>query len=137
MVMHSCEATVMVGCDSCGGTDPGRVYETAVNGRLQWVLTQDCPNGLTEAMGWDVTPDDLRRAIIEQCGTYWLRLSGGSAGSRVALMKVFRERGAAINEVPRILEALNGRGMPGTEVELGLLADALKRAGISVSVERD
>ncbi|MGW4942938.1 hypothetical protein ACWEOZ_15290 [Actinoplanes sp. NPDC004185] len=133
--MNDCEAVVPVACESCDGPAAGQVYETIIDGRLHWVLTHDCGDGFVEAMGWDETPGDLRQALLDQCGTYRLRLVREST-AKVAVMKVLRARGTSLAAVPESLAALTGDGMPGTETELQLLAGRLRAAGASATVER-
>lgn len=135
--MHGCAATVSMPCSSCAGQGIGRVYETIVNGRLHWVLTHDCPDGLTESMGWDETPEELRQAIITQCGTYRLRFARDVGDARVAVMKVLHGTGVAMSDLPATLAALAGAGMPGTEAESELLAGRLRDAGADVVVVSD
>ena len=137
MVMNDCQATVAVSCDACGGPDVATVSESVVSGRLQWVIMQDCPQGLTEAMGWDRTPEDLRQEIIDQSGMWFLRSVEDGAGKKVAVMRVLRDRGDSLTEVQKSLDALGGEGIPGTEVELIILADRLKSVGVAASVSRD
>jgi hypothetical protein len=133
--MNDCEAVVPVECASCDGPAAARVYETIIDGRLHWVLTHDCGDTFVEAMGWHETPDDLRQALLDQCGTYRLRLSGEITG-RVAVMRVLRRSGTSLAAVPEALAALTGPGRPGTEMELQLLAGRLRAAGASATVER-
>ncbi|MEU8607348.1 hypothetical protein AB0C29_05040 [Actinoplanes sp. NPDC048791] len=133
--MNDCQAAVPVECDSCDGPAAGQVYETIIDGRLHWVLTHECGDSFVEAMGWDETPDDLRQALLDQCGTYRLRLSREITG--VAVMRVLRASGMSLAAVPEALAALTGPGRPGTEMELQLLAGRLRAAGASATVERD
>jgi hypothetical protein len=135
--MGNCEATVPIACDSCEWQASGRVYETIVDGRLHWVLSHDCADGFTESMGWDETPEELRRAILAHCGTYRLRLAGEITGTRVDVMKVLRDGGWQLGDVPGALAALNGKGLPGTEAELELLAGRLREASVGAVVERE
>jgi hypothetical protein len=132
--MNDCQAVVPVECDSCDGPALGQVYETIIDGRLHWVLTHDCGDSFVEAMGWDETPGDLRQALLDQRGTYRLRLPREITG--VAVMQVLRGSGTSLADVPEALAALTGPGMPGTETELQLLAGRLHAAGASAAVDR-
>jgi hypothetical protein len=137
MVDGQLRGTVLVACGSCEGQGTGRVYETIVDGRLHWVLSHDCTDGFTESMGWDETPEELRQAILAQCGTYRLRVARKIAGTQVAVMKVLRSSGVEMGKVSGALAALNGEGMPGTEAELELLARHLRDADADAVVEHD
>ena len=121
-------ASVPVGCGTCGPQAPGEVYETIIGRRLHWVMDHACPSGDVEAMGWDETPDEWRQALLDQCGTYRLRLDG-ELTERIPVLRVLRRAGLA-------LTTLDGEGLAGTEAELELLAARLRDAGAAVAVVR-
>ena len=130
-------ATVTIRCDACGGSDAATISESVVGGRLLWVLSQDCPAGATEATGWDRTPDEWRRHILEQCGGWRLRVPGGAIGTSVAVMKVLRDLGVPLAGVKAATRALAEEGWPGTEAELVILADRLRLTGVAASISRE
>ncbi|MEU8664918.1 hypothetical protein [Actinoplanes philippinensis] len=86
-----------------------------------------------QACGRDETPGEWRAALLEQCGTYRLRIG---AASRIAVMRVVRERRATpLSEIAAVVELLQGAGLTGTEMELRLLAGQFAEAGVPASVE--
>jgi hypothetical protein len=135
-----CHATVPYDCDRCEG---GATYgELIVDGRLHWSVSHTCtagndeePPGHSEECGWDEPPAGLRRALLEQCGEYRLRV--GAEESRGAVMKVMRERrGTPLPEISALVTTLGRAGLGGTEMELRLLAEQLAAAGVSATVQR-
>jgi hypothetical protein len=122
-------------CDTCPGQPSAEAYELIVGRRLQWVLRHECPDGDVEEFGWDETPTQLRRAILDRHGTYRLRLTHDPGGRRVAVLKVLRDTGRSLSGASEALAELLGPGIPGTEVELQLLAGRLREAGAEAVVQ--
>ncbi|GIE78049.1 hypothetical protein Aph02nite_39990 [Actinoplanes philippinensis] len=124
-------AVVPFDCDDCAG---GATFEEMiVDGRLHWSALHVCPAASIQACGRDETPSEWRAALLEQCGTYRLRIG---AASRIAVMKVVRERrGTPLSEISGVVELLQGAGLTGTEMELRLLAAQFAEAGVPTSVE--
>jgi hypothetical protein len=129
--MASSTAVVPYRCDGCAG---GATFEeTIVDGRLHWSLSHDCPAASVVECGRDEIPEALRAAVLEQCGTYRLRIGGGS---RVAVMKVLRERrGTPLAQLSGLVELLRGPGVTGTGAEIRLLSAQFAEAGVPTSVD--
>ena len=134
--MSSGEATVAVDCESCPGDAVGRFQETVFQGRLEWSVAHSCVGGITEICGRGTPPEPWRQALLDQCGTYRLRLQGTNP-SDVGVMKVLRAGGTALGEVRRALATLRGDGLAGTEAELRLLAARLEDAGAGTRLSRE
>lgn len=113
-------------------------YETIVDRRLQWSVWSECAAcGDTEQeCGWDETPDEVRRALLDQCGTFRLHVRPTPAFSRVLLMRALRAEGTSVADVSATLDRLLTDGLPGTETELHLLGMKLERAGVAATVHR-
>jgi hypothetical protein len=137
MSVIDCEALVPFTCASCSGPTSAKTYQLIVGKRLQWVLFHECPDGDEEEFGWDETPPQLRQAILEQCGTYRLRLTQEPGSRKVAVLKVLRDTGRSLSEASAALTELLGPGIAGTDVELQLLADRLREAGVEAVAQRD
>jgi hypothetical protein len=113
-----------------------------VRGRLQWVVWCGCPScdsegSGTEEIGWDETPPEIRRALLDQCGVYRLRVSPGVDVSRVSLMRVLRADGSSLSGVSSLVEELLANGLSGTEMEMELLKVRLAAAGIEAAIAKD
>ncbi|GIE36460.1 hypothetical protein Ait01nite_095050 [Actinoplanes italicus] len=136
VVGSQCRAVVPHGCDRCAGD--ATYAEMIVDGRLHWSVSHSCtaePPGHSEDCGRDDPPAELRRALLEQCGEYRLRVDGQS--DRGAVMKVLRERLATpLPEMSALVATLAGAGLGGTEMELRLLAQQFTEAGVSALVQR-
>lgn len=121
-------------CDRCPPGATATVSETIVNGRLHWSQLHACTDGPILECGRDEPPPAMRQALLDQCGVFRLRLSGIT--SRVTVMKVLRERGAALSDIAAMVTTLTGQGLAGTEAELRLLSMRLDGTGVTtLSVE--
>ncbi|MBW6434836.1 hypothetical protein KZ829_13925 [Actinoplanes hulinensis] len=123
------EAAVPVVCGRCPPGATATVGETIVYGRLHWSRLHACTDGPVLECGRDEPPPEVRQALLDQCGVFRLRLSGIT--SRVAVLKVLRDRGTALSDIAAMLTALTGQGLPGTEMELRLLSMRLDGAGVT------
>ena len=130
--MPSREAVVSYDCEECGRGATATFGEMVFDGRLRWSLSHLCRTGPVEACGHDDSPAGPRRALLDQCGTYHLRLR---AGDRVAAMRVLRDRGVPLPDLPAMVARLRDAGLPGTEMELRALAAHLTAAGATVVLE--
>jgi hypothetical protein len=137
MSVTDCEALVPFVCTSCEGQTSAKAYELIVGKRLQWVLFHECPDGDVEEFGWDETPEELRRSILDQCGTFRLRLAAEPGSRKVAVLKVLRGTGRSLAEASAALAELLGPGIPGTDVELQLLSDRLRETGAEPVIQRE
>lgn len=113
-----------------------------VRGRLQWVVWCGCPScdsegAGTEEIGWDETPPEIRRALLDQCGAYRVRIRSRADVSRVSLMRVLRADGASLSAVSSAVDELLTDGLSGTEMEMELLKVRLAVAGVDASVAKD
>ncbi|GAA4960135.1 hypothetical protein [Actinoplanes utahensis] len=127
------EAVVPYDCADCGHDATAAFGELLLHGRLHWSLSHACAAGPIEACGRDESPTGLRQALLDQCGTYHLRLL---SGDHVRVMKVLRDRGTSLRDIPAAVAALRDPGLPGTEAELRLLATHLAAIGATVRLER-
>jgi hypothetical protein len=108
-------AVVPFDCDGCAG---GATFgETVVDGRLHWSLSHVCPAASVQSCGRDEPPPLWRDALLEQCGVYRLRIGDGS---RIAVMKVLRERrGTPLRETPALVERCARGGTLAVGLETG------------------
>ncbi|GGN92293.1 hypothetical protein GCM10010112_79310 [Actinoplanes lobatus] len=122
------EAVVPFDCGTCPPGATATFSETIAYGRLCWSRLHSCTDGPVLECGWDEPPPELRQVLLDQCGVFRLRLSGIT--SRVTVMKVLRERGAALSDIAAMLTTLTGQGVTGTEMELRLLSMRLDGTGV-------
>ena len=109
-----------------------------MQGRLEWTVSTRCPvcANATEECGRGDSPELIRQALVDAHG--WSRIVPGQpAPSPVAVMKVLREAGSGpitlADARERAAQLLTG-GHRGTRVELELLAQRLRDAGVAVEV---
>lgn len=110
----------------CCGT--ATVSDSVVDGRLNWSLFHGCGTGAEIRCEREGLPDELRQAVLEQCGTYGIEFPDTD---RVTVMRVLRKaRELDVGE----LHAVLADGVTGTEAEMDLLRHQLAGAGVAVVV---
>jgi hypothetical protein len=135
-----CEAVIRQRCRSCGSEVRCRAYETILQGRLQWVIwcrCETCGDEGAEEFGWDETPAEVRKALLDQCGVFRLRAQPVRDFPRVPVMKLFRADGATVADVSATVDALLTTGLLGTEMEMELIKMRLATVGVQAAYTRD
>jgi hypothetical protein len=125
-------------CGVCGASAVCEVGERIVHGRLQWTISSRCRacGDETEEIGWDDSPAKVRNALLDTHGPVRIRLEPPPE-DLASVMKVLRQRGkVAIGEAKAQAQRLAAGELVGTLVEMELLAERLREAGIGAATER-
>jgi len=128
----------MTTCPSCAAPIEWEVSQTVFNGRLAWSASYYCAACGDGVMvdGWDEPPDDVREALIAEDGLRRVRLDRDrQQPSRVALMSVFRRRGASLSRASELVAEVASAGLTGTFAEIELLSAQLAAVGAAVVVD--
>lgn len=135
-----CDAVIEQRCQTCGSVVQCRAWEDVIGGRLQWVVLcgcGTCGGGESEEFGWDETPAEVRRALLDMCGTFRLRVQAPLEVARMPLMRIVRASGEPLASLSARVEALLIQGQTGTEAELELLALRLAEVGVPTTIAKD
>jgi hypothetical protein len=136
--MVSQGATVVAPCPSCGRPTSHDVVEFLVQHRLEWSVSVRCECGHTSvACGSDDSPELIRQALVEAHG--WSRIAPVTPlPSLAAVMRVLRQGELGqmtLAEAKERAGRLLAGEQRGTRVELELLAERLRAAGVAAEVE--
>lgn len=125
-------------CEACGGTltiDAGQYIE---RGRLRWGTErhcQSCPDGWCERDSGDVTPEQVRQALLVEHGPARLRLAETSTNA-VPVLRALREvHGLSLAQARSVADELRMHGLTGTRVEMELVASRLRHHSVGATVE--
>ncbi|MFF2573542.1 hypothetical protein [Streptomyces sp. NPDC058084] len=125
-------------CSACGGTTTCDVGQFFDRGMLRWGAEgqcADCPNGWCEQGSGSVTPEHIRRLLLQEHGPARLRLSG-DVPRLVPLLQALRSaQELTLVEAKAQAAELGTTGLTGTLVEMEILATHLRRRAITVTVE--
>jgi hypothetical protein len=125
-------------CFDCGAAVTVRVGQVADRGRLRWWASRSCPEcgKALELDGGGDIPEEARRAILEEQGTWALTVS--EEGTNVIrVMKVLREALALpLAEVRLLRQRIPDEVITGTAAEVERLRRLLAEEGVSANIEK-
>ncbi len=124
-------------CEACGGVlilDTGQFIE---RGRLRWGTEgncQSCPVAWCEQGSGDVTPQEIRQALLAEHGPARLRLTEPEA-SAVPVLRALRDvHGLSLARARAMTQELKSNGLTGTLVEMELVAARLRHYSVESAV---
>lgn len=123
-------------CQRCGNPCVGWAVQLVRRGRIRWEVEWECDCCGTAAHDgdWGQSPAEVRSAILAQHGSHCLKLADSEvrgAGIIKAFRSVFE---FSIPDALASANQLRQSGYEGTYVEVRLLNDVLREAGISAIV---
>lgn len=128
-------------CGLCGGVLIVDTGQFIVGDRLWWGTEgrcESCPEAWCEQdrgdVG-DVTPEEIRQALLAEHGSARLRLTEPEA-STVPVLRALREvHSLSLGQARAAAEELKTTGLVGTFVEMELIASRLRHHSVGVRVE--
>lgn len=130
-------ARITARCDARGGVLVREVGRFVHRGRLRWGITGECrdrPRAWCEEGTGEVTPEEIRRALLDEHGPARLRLDGPVAGL-VPVLRALRETcGLSLARARTRAGELATTGLAGTLVEMEFVAAGLRRRSVAVTV---
>jgi hypothetical protein len=123
-------------CPRCGSAGALTVGQSSRGGKLRWHESVNCSScGLhSEADGTGLPPEEVRQHLMATGGIWVVRLSG--LKSVAVAGKVLRDAlGLDMKQLSSLLKQLPGIAYTGTQGESMWLADLLRVAGESPSLE--
>ncbi|MFD9068053.1 hypothetical protein ACFVZ3_41825 [Kitasatospora purpeofusca] len=130
--------TVRTRCEDCGGVLIRDIGQFIDGGQLWWGTEgrcRTCPHAWCEQDTGAVTPEGIRQALLAEHGAARLRPAVPGA-STVAVLRALREiHGLSLGQARALADELMTTGLTGTLVEMELMAAALGRRSVAVTVE--
>ncbi|MEV6242271.1 hypothetical protein [Lentzea sp. NPDC051838] len=116
-------------CGTCGAACTGWAEQFVEKDGLRWALDLECTCGTASCdRGRGTAQAAVREEILARHGTYRLQAEGA-----VVLKAIRSAFGLSIAEAQRAARA----GYSGTLVEVRLLAELVRRAGVPAALDRD
>ncbi|ALG12001.1 hypothetical protein [Kibdelosporangium phytohabitans] len=122
-------------CQKCGSPSEGWAAQYIEDDRLRWAVDWTCRCGLASCDGGrGPAPGWIRGELLAQHGPARLELADKDARGG-GVLKVFRDAlGLSVREAHAAATELRQGGYVATGVEVHLLADLLRQAGIATAV---
>ncbi|GJF31821.1 hypothetical protein KNE206_45210 [Kitasatospora sp. NE20-6] len=132
--------TVTARCAECDGVLMLDIGQFVERGRLCWGTEGyclSCPVAWCDQDSGDVTPEEIRRALLTQHGPARLRLTDPEA-RMVPVLRALREvYGLSLPRARVLANELRATGLVGTFVEMELLASRLRHLAVGVTVDME
>jgi len=120
----------------CGNTVTVHTGQQLVNDRVYWGISYNC--GICgyniEADGSDITPEDIRKIILDSEGEWNLKIEE-DVSKTVEILKVLKQAlNLSMVNTLKLKKNIHGNIMNGTRVEMLRLQRLLDKHGISSKV---
>lgn len=123
-------------CEKCGNTVRVHAGQQLVNDRLYWSISYNCGicDDSMETDGADITPQDIRKVIINSEGEWNLTIED-NVSKAAEILKVLKQAlNLSMADTLKVKKNIPGNVVNGTKVEMLRLQMLLQKCGISSKV---